>query len=136
MIEETRAYQYAKWCCKPGNKKVGRYIKKQAAAWIKIADGRHKRAYVSEKSVKKISELMKLMVHPDLLCNMYDGLEDYAWFLIIAVFCTRLRADDRRFYTTALLEIARKNFKTFNSILILHQSILKWSLSAAEGVFG
>ena len=118
MIEETRAYQYAKWCCKPGNIKVGRYIKKQAAAWIKIADGRHKRAYVSEKSVKKISELMKLMVHPDLLCNMYDGLEDYAWFLIIAVFCTRLRADDRRFYTTALLEIARKNFKTFNSAVI------------------
>lgn len=97
---------------------MGRYIKKQAAAWIKIADGRHKRAYVSEKAVKKISELVKLMVHPDLLCTMYDGLEEYAWFFIIAVFCTRSREDGRRFYATALLEIARKNFKTFNSAVV------------------
>lgn len=58
------------------------------------------------------------MVHPDLQCSMYDGLEDYAWFLIVAVFCTLRRSDDRRFYQTALLEIARKNFKTFNSAVI------------------
>lgn len=58
------------------------------------------------------------MVHPDLHCSMYEGLEDYAWFLIVAVFCTRRRSDDRRFYQTALLEIARKNFKTFNSAVI------------------
>lgn len=118
MINDTRAYQYAKWCCKPSNRKVGRYVKKQAKAWLKIADGKHREAYVSEKSVSKIERLLKLMVHPDLLCSMYEGLEDYAWFLIIAVFCTRYRDDDRRFYTTALLEISRKNFKTFNSGVI------------------
>ena len=49
---------------------------------------------------------------------MYDGLEDYAWFLIVAVFCTVRRDDGRRWYQTALLEIARKNFKTFNSAVI------------------
>lgn len=118
MIRETRAYQYAKWCVGKSNKKVGRYIKKQAAAWLKIADGKHRSAYISEKSVEKISGILKLMIHPDLLCSMYDGLEDYAWFLIIAVFCTRRREDNRRFYTTSLLEIARKNFKTFNSAVI------------------
>lgn len=118
MIKSSRAYLYAKWCCVPGNKKVGRYIKKQAKAWLKIADGKHKTAYVSEKAVKKINKILKLMVHPDLLCPMDKGLEDYAHFLIIAVFCTRTRADDRRFYTTALLEISRKNFKTFNSAVI------------------
>lgn len=118
MIEESRAYRYAKWCIGRNNRKVGRYVKLQAKRWVKIADGKHKSAYVSEKAYRKICRLLKLMVHPDLSCSMYEGLEDYAWFLVTAVFCTRRRADNRRFYQTALLEIARKNFKTFNSAVI------------------
>lgn len=118
MIEESRAYRYAKWCIGRNNRKVGRYVKLQAKRWLKIADGKHKSAYVSEKAYRKICRLLKLMVHPDLSCSMYEGLEDYAWFLVTAVFCTRRRADNRRFYQTALLEIARKNFKTFNSAVI------------------
>ena len=118
MIESSRAYRYAKWCCLPKNRKVGRYVKRQAKAWLKIADGKHKRAFISEKSLMKIMRILHLMIHPDLLVPMDEGLEDYAQFLIVAIFCTRLRADDRRFYTTALLEIARKNFKTFNSAVI------------------
>ena len=118
MIKETRAYQYAKWCGLSGNRKVGKYIKKQAKAWLKIADGKHKKAYVNEQSVGKVLRLLRLTVHPDLQIPMDEGLEDYAHFLIIAVFCTRTRDDNRRFYTTALLEIARKNFKTFNAAVI------------------
>ena len=118
MIKDSRAYLYAKWCVQRGNRKVGKYVKLQARKWLQIADGKHKEAYVSEKSYKKICKLLKLMVHPDLQCSMYEGLEDYAWLLIVAVFCTRRREDDRRFYQTALLEIARKNFKTFNSAVI------------------
>lgn len=34
MIERTRAYRYAKWCIDDDNHKVGRYVKKQAAAWL------------------------------------------------------------------------------------------------------
>lgn len=117
-IEESRAYRYAKWCTERNNRRVGRYVKLQARRWLKIADGKHKGAYISEKAYRKICRLLKLMVHPDLSCSMYEGLEDYAWFLIVAVFCTRRREDDRRFYQTALLEIARKNFKTFNSAII------------------
>ena len=61
------------------------------------------------------------MVHPDLMCPMNEGLEDYAWFLIVATLCTKLRNDenkDIRYYITAVLEISRKNFKTFNSAVI------------------
>ena len=118
MIKRTRAYRYAKWCLDDDNHKVGRYVKKQAAAWLRIADGEHPTAFVSEKAIRKIESLLALMIHPDLLCPMAEGLEEYAWFLIVAVFCTRQREDNRRFYTTALLEISRKNFKTFNSAVI------------------
>ena len=118
MIKDSRAYLYANWCEQRGNRKVRKYVLLQARKWLQIAEGKHKEAYLSEKSYKKICKLLKLMVHPDLQCSMYEGLEDYAWLLIVAVFCTRRREDDRRFYQTALLEIARKNFKTFNSAVI------------------
>lgn len=58
------------------------------------------------------------MVHPDLSVTMLDGLEDYALFFIYAVFCTVRRSDGLRHYQTAILEIARKNFKTFTSAVI------------------
>jgi len=121
MIKESRAYKYALWCLEEGNRKVGKYIKKQAKAWIDIVEGRNPETYVDEKTFDKINKLLKLMVHPDLHCPMNEGLEDYAYFFIVAILCTKLKNDenkDIRYYTTAVLEIARKNFKTFNSAVI------------------
>ena len=117
MIKDSRAYRYAKWCAQRSNRKVGKYVKLQANKWLKIADGKHKEAYISEKAYRKICKLLKLMVHPDLHCSMYDGLEDYAMLFIYAIFCTKNAKDSYRYYQTALLEIARKNFKTFRSLL-------------------
>lgn len=121
MIKESKAYLYAKWCIEPDNRYVGKYVKKQAKAWIKIADGEDDEAYIDEKAYKKMCKILKLMVHPDLGCTIYEGMEDYAWFFITATLCTKLRTEDGkniRYYVTALLEIARKNFKTFYSAVI------------------
>lgn len=118
MIENSRAYRYAHWCTEPDNEFVGYYVKRQAELWIRIVNEEDNEAYVEEKQFRKISRLLKIIVHPDLKCSMYDGLEDYAMFFIYAVFCTRCRADGTRYYKTALLEIARKNFKTFTSAVI------------------
>lgn len=123
MISRSRAYKYAKWCIDPSNRKVGNYVKKQAEQWLEIADGRSEQAYVCEKRWKKITKLLKLMLHPDLTrpdkpCTMYEGLEDYAVFFVYALFCTRSRETGLRYYETGLLEIARKNFKTFTSAVI------------------
>ena len=35
MIENSRAYLYAKWCVQRGNRKVGKYVKLQAKKWHK-----------------------------------------------------------------------------------------------------
>lgn len=119
-IKEGKAYQYAKWCVDETEGKVPGYVKKQAENWLIIADGDDQEAFVDEKTHTKICKLLKIMNHPDLHCPTYDGLEDYAWFLIVAALCTKCRNEkqDIRFYTTVLLEIARKNFKTFNSAVI------------------
>ncbi|RDU22769.1 terminase TerL endonuclease subunit [Anaerosacchariphilus polymeriproducens] len=121
MVKDSKAYQYAKWCVEKGNQKVGIYVKKQAQAWLNIVGGKDEEAYVDEKAYKKICKILQLMIHPDLQCSMYDGLEDYAWFLIVAVLCTKLKNSENkniRYYITAVLEISRKNFKTFNSAVI------------------
>lgn len=118
MIKDSRAYRYARWCVEPDNKYVGVYIKKQAEKWLAIADNSHPDICISLEKWEKITRLLKLMIHPDLSVTMLDGLEDYALFFIYAVFCTVRRSDGLRYYQTALLEIARKNFKTFTSAVI------------------
>lgn len=118
MIKDSRAYQYAIWASMEDNRFVGTYVKRQARLWVDIVCEESPHAYIDEKQFRKITKILKIMVHPDLHCSMYDGLEDYAMFFIYAVFCTRSRSDDSRYYQTALLEIARKNFKTFTSAVI------------------
>jgi phage terminase large subunit-like protein len=116
-IADGRAAAYAEWCIAPDNRKVPHYVKLQAEQWLAIVQGKNPDAAVDDAAYGRICKLLQLMVHPDLGCSMYDGLEDYAWLLITAVFCTRC-PDGRRYYETALLEIGRKNFKTFNSAVI------------------
>lgn len=120
MVKDGKAYVYAKWCVEENVGYAPIYVKKQCKSWLQIADGNDEDAFVDEKSYEKICKLLKLMVHPDLRCSIYDGLEDYAWLFIVATLCTKLKNTERdiRFYTTAVLEIARKNFKTFNSAII------------------
>lgn len=119
MVKDGKAYAYAKWCLEDGNDRVPHYVKKQAASWIRIADGQDPDAVVDEKAITKMEKLLKLMVHPDLHKPMSEALEPYQHLLITAVISTRLRSEPEiRFYETALLEIARKNFKTFVSAVI------------------
>lgn len=120
MIQESKAYKYCEWVLKEKNNMAPVYVKKQCKAWKRIADGEDEEAVIDEKAYSKINKLLKLMVHPDLHCPMDEGLEDYAVLLITATFCTKMRDAeyDMRYYTTVLLKIARKNFKTFVSGVI------------------
>lgn len=120
-IKTNKASEYAKWCVEPANRKVGTYIKKQAESWLRVADGEDAEAFVDEAAIERVSKLLKVITHPDLGCPMYEGMERYAWFLIIATLCTKKRDSenrDIRYYETVLLEISRKNFKTFYSAVL------------------
>ena len=129
-IKESPAYKYALWCIDDTNRKTPKYVKKQCAAWLTIVDGADPDAYVCEKTFRKICKLLRLIIHPDLHKPLISCMERYAWLLIVAVFCTKNRADGTRYYRTALLEICRKNFKTFYSGVIFIIGML------TEGRFG
>lgn len=115
---DNPAYRYAQYCISETEGKVPRYVKKQAQQWLDIADGNSDKAYVDDHAMAQVCNLLKLLQHPDLRRPMYECLEDYQWLLIVAVLCTKARGEDCRYYYTALLEIARKNFKTFTAAII------------------
>lgn len=114
-IQQSEAYKYCEWCLLEDNHKVGIYVKKQAKAWKDIVDGVAKEAFVDEKKFNKICKITKLMIHPDLGCSIYEGMERYQWFFIVASLCTLSCEDKSQYYMTSLLEICRKNYKTFIS---------------------
>lgn len=133
MVHDGRAYKYAQWAVSETEGMVPHYVKVQAQQWMDIVDDYNEDAYVDEKEFEKICNLLKLMIHPDVHCSIYDAMEDYAWLLITATLCTMWREgseiyDDNkvsfesckiRYYTTALLEISRKNHKTFYCAVII-----------------
>ena len=116
-IERSRAVAYARWCTAEERRQVPHYVKLQARQWLDVLEGRIPGAYVDDAAYRRVNRLLRLMVHPDLDCPMADGLEDYAQLLIAAVLCTRTE-DGARYYETAVLEIARKNFKTFTAAIL------------------
>lgn len=117
-IKSSVAYRYAKQCIDEKYDKAPKYVKRQCLEWLEIADGRNDEAYVDEGAYSKLCSLLKLIMHPDTGLSMYESLEDYAWLLITAAFCTKSRQDGSFYYRTVILEIARKNFKTFVSAVI------------------
>lgn len=120
-IRESVAYQYCEWAVQKKNRKVPHYVKKQCAAWMNIVEGRDLEAYIDNAAYERLIKVMTLIRHPDLGKPMDEALEKYAMLLITAVFCTKLRNEEKldiRYYTTAVLKIARKNFKTFNAAVI------------------
>lgn len=112
---ENKAYEYCKKNIR--KKTTPKYVKLQMKEWLKIAEGKHKKYIVSEAKVKQVENILKLLNMPKGLKageSLYNCSTGYQWFIYIAVFCTVHRDDTkRRKYETCLLEICRKNFKTY-----------------------
>lgn len=123
-IAESKAVKYAQQCLEPDNHKAPKYVKLQCRRWLDIVEGKNPEAYVSEKAFRKICKLLKLLIHPDTHKSMYKSMEPYQWLIVVAVFCTKCKEGNYRWYQTVLLEIARKNFKTFTSAIIFILAML------------
>ena len=111
----NRAYEYAKKSIK--SKEVPRYVKKQCKEFIKIADGKSDKYYLDENKVKQIENVLKLLIMPKGLkagTPLYDCTCEYQWLFYISVLGIVHRDNpSKRRYETAILEISRKNFKTY-----------------------
>ena len=94
-----------------------KYVIKQCRAFLKTTGGRDKKYRVDTGRVELIGGLLGLMVMPKGLkrgCPISECLAGFQWLFIIAVLCVVYRDNpERRRYETAILEICRKNGKTF-----------------------
>ena len=91
MDHDHPAYRYAAWAAEHTDQ-APVYVRRQAESWMNIADGMDPEAEVDDFAVQKNDRLLKIIRHPDLKCPVYDGLEPYAWLLITATMCTKLRS--------------------------------------------
>ena len=103
-IRRTKAYKYAEFCVNNDDGKVPKYVKLQAAEWIAIANGERSYARISLAKCRQVKRILRLMVHPDLGCDMYEGLEPYAMLLIYAAFGT-VKPDGSRLYLVHRLSV-------------------------------
>lgn len=111
----NKAYEYAKKSIHL--KEVPKYVKKQCREFINIADGKSDKYYLDEEKIKQIENVLKLLIMPKGLKAgkpLYDCTCDYQWLLYISILAIVNRDNpSKRKYETAILEIARKNFKTY-----------------------
>lgn len=112
---KNKGYEFCIECIdKPTTPK---YVRKQMEQWMAICDGKDAAYKVSSRKVKQLYAILKLLRMPKGLKagqSLYDCTTGYQWLFYTATLCT-VRRDNpkKRKYETCLLEISRKNFKTY-----------------------
>lgn len=111
----NKAYDYAKECIK--SKETPKYVKKQCKEFIRIADGKDKKYFLSDDKVKQIENVLDLLIMPKGLKagkSLKECTCKYQWLFYISILgIVERKNPNKRKYETAILEIARKNFKTY-----------------------
>lgn len=111
-----QSYKYAEGVV---NREIAapKYVIKQCEEFIHICDGASGKYFLDEDKLQQIDKVLKMLVMPRGLkagCRIYECSCGYQWLFYAAILCVVHRENpDRRRYETAILEIARKNFKTF-----------------------
>lgn len=112
---ECKAYLY----CKANYRKktTPKYVKLQMRVFMKICEGKDKKYEVSVGKIKQIEGITKLLIMPRGLKagkTIYECSEGYQWLTYSATLAVVHKANpNKRRYETAVLELCRKNYKTF-----------------------
>lgn len=111
----SKAYEFCKKSLR--KKTTPKYVKLQMKDFIRIFDGKDKKYIISEKKLHQIEKILKLLNMPKGLKAgepLYDCTSGYQWLFYTAILCTVYRDnEEKRRYEIGVLEICRKNFKTF-----------------------
>lgn len=114
-MHKTKAYEYCKANINADT--TPRYVRKQMQEFMDIENGKSKKYKISEAKYKQIEAILKLLIMPKGLKagqTLYECTTGYQWLIYTAVLCTVYRDnEERRRYETCILEICRKNFKTY-----------------------
>ena len=111
-----QSFQYAQNVVN-GTIPAPKYVIKQCEKFLEICDGKSEKYFLDEQKLRQIENILKLLVMPRGLkagSSIYECSCGYQWLFYAAILCVVHRKNpDKQRYETAILEIARKNFKTF-----------------------
>lgn len=116
MKDNHPAAAYAEGVCR-GEVEAPKYVILQCADFLKAYGGESGKYVIKADLLNKVGKILKVLKMakgPRTGESIYSALAGYQWLLITAVLCTVHRSDERtRRYQTVVLEICRKNGKTF-----------------------
>lgn len=111
----SKAYLYCK--ANVNKKTTPKYVKLQMKDFIRLCEGKDKKYKVSGAKIEQVENLLKLLIMPKGLKageTLYKCSTGYQWLIYTASLAVVYRDNPKkRRYETILLEICRKNFKTF-----------------------
>ena len=112
---KNKAYDFCKISISQNT--TPKYVKLQMQEFINIAEDKDKKYKINEIKLKQVNNILKLLIMPKGLKagqTLYESTTGYQWLFYIAILCTVYRDNPRkRRYEIGVLEICRKNFKTF-----------------------
>lgn len=98
-------------------KTTPKYVKLQMREFMKICKGKDDKYIISQDKLKKLINILKILIMPKGLKagqTLYECTTGYQWLFYTAILCTVYRDNPgKRRYETGVLEICRKNFKTY-----------------------
>lgn len=110
-----KAYEYARKAVR--KKTTPKYVKLQLKDFIRICDGKDKTFMINQKKLEQLEGILKLLRMPKGLKagqTLYECAVGYQWVFYTATLCVVYRNNPaKRRYETGVLEICRKNFKTY-----------------------
>ena len=116
IAKEHPAYAYARGVV-DGRIPAPRYVVLQCSEFLFIARGKSERYILDTEKLHKVENLLGLLVMAKGLKAhqpVRETLAGFQWLFLVAVLCIVRRDNrDKRRYETAILEICRKNGKTF-----------------------
>lgn len=93
------------------------YVKKQMEDFIALCEGKNPKYEISKRKLKQLESILKLLIMPKGLKagqSLFKCTTGYQWLFYTAILCTVYKGNPKkRRYETGVLEICRKNFKTF-----------------------
>ena len=111
-----------------------RYVRLQMREFIRIVENDHPDFVFDFRLFEKISAILKLMIMPKGVSagkSMFDSFTGYQWLFVCALLCVKERDNlANRRYRVGVLEIARKNYKSYTcAVIIILLFILEGSYS-------
>jgi len=113
----NKAYDYCKKSIE--QETTPKYVKKQMQEFINICDGKDEKYILSESKLEQLNKILKILIMPKGLKagqSLYECTCGYQWLFYTAILCVVYKDNpNKRRYETGVLEICRKNFKTYTT---------------------